>query len=71
MTPDPKPPKRVKNPALMRELHLEYEGEPCDRDCGRVGVELHHKIFRSQGGSDVRDNLEFLCSPCHDEAHGL
>lgn len=55
----------------MARLHLELAGEPCDRDCGRIGVALHHKVFRSRGGSDERDNLEWLCRPCHDEAHGL
>ena len=67
----PKPEKRRRDPALMARLHLELEGEPCERECGRVGAALHHKVFRSQGGHDERDNLEWLCRPCHDEAHGL
>lgn len=71
MPPYPKPPKRVVDKDLMKRLHLEYAGEPCDRDCGRIGVELHHKVFRSQGGDDVRENLEWLCRFHHDEAHGL
>jgi 5-methylcytosine-specific restriction endonuclease McrA len=71
VSPDPKPQKRIVDKDMMRRLHLEYEGEPCDRDCGRIGRQLHHKAFRSQGGGDVRENLEWLCGPCHDEAHGL
>ena len=71
MPPDPKPAKRIKDPALMKRLHLELEGEPCDRDCGRIGVALHHKVFRSHGGGDTRDNLEWLCRFHHDSAHGL
>ncbi len=55
----------------MAELHLELVNEPCDRCEERAGVALHHKAFKSQGGSDVRENLEWLCQPCHDEAHGL
>lgn len=67
----PRPPKRVKDKALLAELHLELVNEPCDRCEERAGVALHHKAFKSQGGSDVRENLEWLCQPCHDEAHGL
>lgn len=70
-TPFPKPQKRIKNPALMAALHLELVGEPCERCEERRGVALHHKTFRSQGGGDERENLEWLCRPCHDEAHGL
>lgn len=70
-SPDPRPPKRVRDKDLMKRLHLELAGEPCDRDCGRIGAALHHKRYRSQSGGDVRENLEWLCHPCHDEAHGL
>lgn len=70
--PFPRPPKRVKDPALMRRLHLEMEGEPCEKCESRPGVALHHRVFRSQGGGDTRENLAWLlCQPCHDEAHGL
>ena len=57
----------------MKQLHLELEGEPCEGPCGglRRGRHLHHKRHRSQSGDDVRENLEWLCPPCHDEAHGL
>jgi 5-methylcytosine-specific restriction endonuclease McrA len=71
LKPDPRPEKRRRDPDLLRQLHLELVNEPCDR-CGlRAGVQLHHKRFRSQAGDDARNNLEWLCAPCHDEAHGL
>lgn len=55
----------------MRQLHLELVNEPCER-CGlRAGVMLHHRTLRSQGGDDTRENLEWLCPSCHDDAHGL
>lgn len=55
----------------MRVFHLEMLGEPCERCELRAGVSIHHKKFRSQGGSDVRENFEWLCQLCHDRAHGL
>ncbi len=69
--PDLKPTKRIIDKLLMKRLHLELVHEPCER-CGlRAGVALHHRTFRGQGGDDTRENLEWLCRPCHDAAHGL
>lgn len=31
----------------------------------------HHKIFRSQGGSNSSDNLVLLCEVCHGAVHGI
>ncbi len=35
----------------------------CDR------LEVHHIVFRSNGGSDEEDNLITLCSSCHKKLH--
>lgn len=32
-------------------------------------VDIHHIIFRSQGGKDTIDNLIGLCRACHNKAH--
>lgn len=41
------------------------------RCCGRQGHEIHHVLFRSQGGANERSNLIFLCHECHHtHAHG-
>ena len=67
--PDPRPLKRIKDRHLMRVLHLELEGEPCEV-CGlRIGTILHHVKFRSRGGDDVRANFLWVCSSC-DADHG-
>ncbi len=55
----------------MRQLHAEFQGLPCELCEQRLGVALHHKKFRSQSGDDSRENLIWLCKPCHDFAHGL
>jgi 5-methylcytosine-specific restriction endonuclease McrA len=37
--------------------------------CGKRGVDLHHIIYRSQGGSDDVDNIICLSRDCHTKAH--
>jgi 5-methylcytosine-specific restriction endonuclease McrA len=42
--------------------------------CGRQfridnGLDIHHIIFRSQGGSDDVENCACLCRKCHTRAH--
>ncbi|MGZ3333981.1 MAG: RNA-guided endonuclease IscB [Isosphaeraceae bacterium] len=32
-------------------------------------LHVHHKVFRSQGGSDEPSNLVTLCATCHDDLH--
>lgn len=39
----------------------EYKSEPY--------LEVHHKIFLSQGGGDTVENAEALCPNCHREKH--
>lgn len=39
--------------------------------CGNGGAQIHHVVFRSQGGKDSMTNLVLLCAGCHHEkAHG-
>lgn len=40
-------------------------------ECGRVAVDIHHKKFKSQGGTDDINNLVALCRECHKKAHHL
>ena len=37
--------------------------------CGTQAVDIHHKIHRSQGGSDEVENLVALCRKDHEAAH--
>ena len=37
--------------------------------CGGLAVDLHHVIYRSQGGSDDVSNIIALCRPDHEKAH--
>lgn len=54
-----------------RQLVRQRDGERC-RWCGRngsSGLQVHHIMYRSQGGSDEPNNLILLCQQHHDEAH--
>lgn len=33
------------------------------------GVDIHHILYKSQGGTDDINNLIGLCRDCHDQAH--
>lgn len=69
---DPRPTGRLRDPQLLRRLHLEFD--ECVV-CGAVyGLTLHHLLSRAQGGDDVRANLISLCmgngvSDCHGKLH--
>ena len=41
----------------------------CDHCGSRTGVALHHKKFRSRGGSNDPINLVPLCLKCHADVH--
>ena len=41
---------------------------PCEQ-CGKKSVDIHHIIFKSQGGTDEIENLIALCRKCHNMAH--
>ena len=71
-------PQRIRlNAREMAELRHELFGRTnglCEKCCKFVGWyegHAHHRIKRSQGGSDVLENLEWLCPDCHGREHGL
>lgn len=71
MTAIPKPERRVRDTEALKDAYarkLVVERE-C-RSCGSVDeLELHHLVYRSQGGDDHIDNLIPLCSTCHGLTH--
>jgi len=38
--------------------------------CGKVADDIHHIIYRSQGGGDEKSNLLPLCRFHHNQVHG-
>ena len=41
---------------------------PCAY-CSSPSVDIHHLVFKSQGGKDEPNNLIALCRYCHEKAH--
>lgn len=44
----------------------EHKLGPCRVCGGTVGIQMHHLVPRSQGGSDTEANITPLCRPDHD-----
>lgn len=64
--------KRIK---LSPKKYIELKLKVFERDkycvlCLKEPAELHHVIFRSQGGDDSITNCVMLCTRCHELAHG-
>jgi 5-methylcytosine-specific restriction endonuclease McrA len=48
---------------------MQRDGWRC-QECGSwLNLEVHHQVFRSQGGTDEEHNLITLCTRCHTENH--
>ncbi|WP_296875335.1 RNA-guided endonuclease IscB [uncultured Methanobrevibacter sp.] len=54
----------VKSAVLSRD---KYTCQICGKK--HTKLEVHHIIFKSQGGSNRMDNLVTLCSDCHSKIH--
>lgn len=68
MTPDPKPAKRVRDPQLLRRLHLEWrECVLADETCERQRS-LHHVSKHPR--DDLRENLVMVCGSGTTGHHG-
>jgi len=54
----------------VRAVVLERDKHQC-RACGQKhGLDVHHVVMRSLGGSDDESNLLALCRDCHASVHG-
>jgi len=58
--------------ANTKEFVLYRDGHKCQHCKGKSKIprlEVHHIIYRSDGGSDEAENLITLCSKCHHDLH--
>lgn len=74
--PKPKHPRRTPTRAKrgafspkVRKTIVQRDGKLCVR-CGARYEEIHHIVFRSQGGLGTVDNGVCVCHTCHEYAHG-
>ena len=50
-------------------LHRDnYTCQQCKKNADSE-LHIHHIVFRSNGGTDTKNNLVTLCKPCHDKLH--
>lgn len=56
----------TKSHVLSRD---KYICQNCKGKSKEKRLEVHHVIYRSNGGSDNADNLVTLCKVCHDKVH--
>lgn len=57
-------------PNETRKLVYRRDGYRCALCDDTRGLQIHHVVHRSCGGSDSPHNLICLCWRCHAEAHG-
>lgn len=64
---DFKQPRRIVDPDALASAKLFFQ--ECALCGATQNLHVHHVLFRSQGGDDVRGNLCALCQMHHDEIH--
>ncbi len=58
------------NYAAVREIVFAEQGGRCIRCDKKRPLECNHKLHRgAHGRNDRRENLEGICTPCHEEEH--
>ena len=58
--------ENIKSYVLHRD---NYTCQHCKGKSKDNRLEVHHIIYRSNGGSDNQENLTTLCKSCHDKVH--
>lgn len=55
--------------AEVRPIIEARSGCVCECGCGRAAEALHHRLRRSQGGTNDPENLAHLAHVCHRRIH--
>lgn len=58
---------RIKDQKLLKLLKIEYD--ECEITGVVSGLHLHHVIFKSQQGDDLRSNIICISDELHDRYH--
>lgn len=64
---DFRPPPRIKDVPLLKLLKLECD--ECELSGLTTGLHLHHVIYKSHGGDDVRSNIVCMNDELHRAYH--
>jgi len=62
---------KVKSARALKNRLVQARGDRCEK-CGYPKTHIlviHHKVRRSDGGTDDLTNLELICPNCHAEIH--
>ena len=55
---------------IIRDAKLSIAGYRCE-ECGAEGpLDVHHLTYDRFGGDERMTDLQVLCRPCHNQAHG-
>jgi 5-methylcytosine-specific restriction endonuclease McrA len=65
------PIRKFSQKQLKRQREIAKLKKPtlCEICFKKAPLDWHHKIHRSQGGTDTRDNLIACCRLCHTRIH--
>jgi 5-methylcytosine-specific restriction endonuclease McrA len=65
------PSKEYKMTEIAEYIFARDDGLCQNPQCGEVGTEIHHILYRSHGGKNKTDNLILLCAKCHRGINGI
>ncbi len=56
--------------AAIRDVKLACAAHKCERCGKRARLDVHHLTYDRFGGDERMTDLQVLCRPCHNKAHG-
>ena len=54
----------------IRDAKLACASHKCERCGKRARLDVHHLTYDRFGGDERMTDLQVLCRPCHNKAHG-
>ena len=56
--------------AAIRDVKLSIAAYECEKCGSRETLHVHHLTYDRFGGDERMTDLQVLCRPCHNKAHG-
>lgn len=56
--------------AAIRDAKLSIAAYECEKCGARDSLHVHHLTYDRFGGDERMTDLQVLCRPCHNQAHG-